>query len=116
MATYKIKHITEYQYGESVYDSINQIMLYPIQDAFQKVKHTSIKITGNPKVDTFKDKFNNKLGIFSLLEPHQTLNISSCIEVEVSPVTEPKLSLSTEEQWEDLQKKESRSFGKRIFG
>lgn len=106
MATYKIKHITEYQYAESVYDSINQIMLYPIQDAFQKVKQTSIKITGNPEIDIFKDKFNNKLGIFSLLEPHQTLNISSCIEVEVSPVVEPKLALSTEEQWEDLQKKD----------
>mgnify|MGYP006196536365 CR=1 FL=1 len=106
MATYKIKHITEYQYAESVYDSINQIMLYPIQDAFQKVKQTNIKITGNPEVDTFKDKFNNKLGIFSLLEPHQTLNISSCIEVEVSPVVEPKLSLSIQDQWEDLQKKD----------
>jgi transglutaminase-like putative cysteine protease len=104
MATYKIKHITQYQYAQSVYDSINQIMLYPINDTFQKVKHVSIKITGNPDIDVFKDKFQNKLGVFSLLEPHDLLEITSCIEVDVKEIKEPKLSLSIEDQWEDLQK------------
>ena len=35
MAKYKIKHITHYFYKSPVYESINQIMLYPIQDLHQ---------------------------------------------------------------------------------
>ncbi len=104
MAIYKIKHITEYQYTQPVYDSINQVMLYPIEDFFQKVRHSNIKISTNPNIDEFKDKFNNQLGIFSILTPHTVLNITSCIEVEVLPVMSPKLRLSIPEQWDDLRK------------
>ena len=104
MAIYKIKHITEYQYTNSVYDSINQIMLYPIKDVYQKTKQVSIKVSGNPLISTFKDKFGNQLGIFSFLDPHQILNITSCIEVETCVVTEPVIKLSITEQWEDLAK------------
>ncbi len=89
MPIYKIKHITNYFYLEPVYDSINQMMLYPIADQHQKVIHHSIKITDNPSVQVFTDKFGNTLGIFSYLQPHTELNITSDLEIETFAFSEP---------------------------
>lgn len=101
MPTYKIKHITNYIYDAPVYDSINQILLYPVQDYFQKVIHHSLKISHKPAVDVFTDKFGNLLGIFSILSPHTQLSITSHLEVEVLPVLEPVSSKSIPELWQE---------------
>lgn len=102
MARYKIKHITHYFYNTPVYDSINQIMLYPVQDYYQRMDYLNIKISGNPQIQTFTDKYQNILGIFNILEPHSQLNITSNIEVEVLPVPEPIINSSVEEQWQTI--------------
>lgn len=102
MATYKIKHITNYIYDRSVYDSINQIMVYPYQDYFQKIHFLNIKVSNNPAIQTFTDKFHNLLGIFNILEPHNQLNIVVDMEVEVLPKNEPVVEISIDEQWQEL--------------
>ena len=101
MAKYKIKHITDYYYGADVYDSINQIMLYPIEDSRQKVLNHTIGITQNPLISRFKDKYGNDLAIFSLLAPHKYLNINSIIEVDIDPFFEPILD-DTSSSWEKI--------------
>jgi transglutaminase-like putative cysteine protease len=101
MPIYKIKHITNYLYDQPVYDSINQILLYPVQDYFQKVIHHSLKISNKPAVDVFNDKFGNRLGIFSILSPHSQLNITSHVEVEVQPIIEPVSAKSPSELWKE---------------
>lgn len=103
MPTYKIKHITHYIYDQPVYDSINQILLYPIQDYFQKVIQHTLKISHKPAVDVFTDKFGNRLGIFSILSPHSRLEITSHIEVEVQPTIEPVSSKSPDSLWQEYE-------------
>jgi transglutaminase-like putative cysteine protease len=104
MATYKIKHITNYFYDKAVYDSINQLMVYPIQDYYQKIHYLNIRISNNPSVQTFTDKYHNLLGIFNILELHKQLTITADMEVDVKPTIEPIFELSIAEQWSELEK------------
>ncbi len=48
MSKFKIRHITKYTYEDTVRDSANQIMLYPLKDQYQEVLQQQIVITGNP--------------------------------------------------------------------
>ena len=103
MAKYKIKHITHYFYKSPVYESINQIMLYPIQDLHQTLHFQSIRITDSPSIEIFKDHYFNQLGIFNILKPHSELSIQSNIVVEVIPIEEPVLKISPSEQWKEIE-------------
>ena len=103
MAKYKIKHITHYFYKSPVYESINQIMLYPIQDLHQTLHFQSIRITDSPSIEIFKDHYFNQLGIFNILKPHSELSIQSNIVVEVIPIEEPVLEISPTEQWKEIE-------------
>jgi transglutaminase-like putative cysteine protease len=75
MADYHIKHITRYTYASTVIDCSNQIMLYPINDSLQIVKTHELKITNDPAVEVFTDFFENRIGVFSVVEPHNELTI-----------------------------------------
>ena len=103
MAKYKIKHITHYFYKTPVYESINQIMLYPIQDLHQTLHFQSIRITDSPSIEIFKDHYFNQLGIFNILKPHSELSIQSNVVVEVIPIEEPVLEISPTEQWKEIE-------------
>jgi len=103
MAKYKIKHITHYFYNSPVYESINQIMLYPIQDLHQTLHFQSIRITDSPSIEVFKDHYFNQLGIFNILKPHSELSIQSNIVVEVVPIEIPNLEISIAQQWEEIE-------------
>ena len=102
MAKFKIEHITRYTYEQSVRDSANQIMLYPIEDEFQEVISHRLLITGNPSVEIHTDTFNNKIGTFTHSNPHQQLTISSKLEVQTSDRKLPEDTTAASAQWEDL--------------
>ncbi len=102
MARYKINHITRYTYSHPVIDSVNQIMLYPLEDEWQKVISHSIKVSGNPQIENFTDYFGNTRGIFTLLQPHQHLNIQSESEIETREIAEPEDTETPEAQWQAL--------------
>ncbi len=75
MPKYRIKHITRYSYPSPVIDSANQVMLFPIDDEMQEVKKHELLITHQPSVEVFTDYFGNKVGIFSVIKPHNQLTI-----------------------------------------
>ncbi|MFD2725302.1 transglutaminase family protein [Hyunsoonleella rubra] len=102
MSLYYIKHITKYDYSGYVYDGANQIRLYPLNNEFQKVNEQKITINGNPDIHTYQDFYLNKVGSFSLVEPHNFLSIVSDIEVETFPIVFPMDSKPAKEQWEEL--------------
>lgn len=104
MADYHIKHITRYTYASTVIDCSNQIMLYPINDSLQIVKTHELKITNDPLVETFTDFFENKIGVFSVVEPHNELTIQSDIVVSTTPVISPVDNIDPGQQWEELSK------------
>lgn len=102
MADYHIKHITRYTYASTVIDCTNQIMLYPINDDKQSVNKHEIKITGEPPVDIFQDYFGNKIGVFSLVKPHNNLSIESIMDVVIQEIEIPGDTEAAEEQWKQL--------------
>lgn len=103
MPVFKVKHITRYTYDSPVVDCTNQIMLFPIQDHLQNVVHHKLTITKNPPVEIFVDYFGNRLGMFSLIEPHKELLILSESEVITYEVNVPENERPAEDQWNDLQ-------------
>ncbi|MBK9734698.1 MAG: transglutaminase family protein [Saprospiraceae bacterium] len=99
MPIYKIKHNTHYFYEQYVHDSMNQMMLYPINDKNQKVLAHTIHIHTQPEIECFKDKYGNILGIFSIIKPHIELHITSVVEVEIHPVVLPVFNVISSDLW-----------------
>lgn len=102
MPSFKIKHITRYSYSSPAVECTNQIMLYPIQDALQSLVSHKITITKNPNVEIFIDYFGNQLGMFSIVEPHIELLVSSEAEVITQEVLVPQNELPAGDQWQRL--------------
>jgi transglutaminase-like putative cysteine protease len=103
MPSYKIHHVTKYSYPSPVIDCTNQIMLYPISDEHLAVQKHQLKISLNPQIEVFQDYFGNKVGMFSIIQPHQELYIESTAEVITNPVLLPKDELPAEDQWNHLE-------------
>jgi transglutaminase-like putative cysteine protease len=103
MPVYKINHITRYTYAAPVIDCTNQIMLYPIMDEHLTVQKHQVKVSHGPEIEIFHDYFGNKVGSFSIIQPHTELLIQSTAEVITNQVLVPMDEASVEDQWKHLQ-------------
>jgi transglutaminase-like putative cysteine protease len=99
MPDYRIRHITRYTYPEPVRDSANQIMLFPVNDVAQQVKKHELHITGYPGIEEFIDYYGNKIGIFTILDPHTELRIDSLLEVTTRPMGSSLPPGTPAEEW-----------------
>lgn len=99
MSKFKIRHITRYLYEVPVRDSANQIILYPIKDAYQDILQHTVQITGNPEVEIHNDYYGNEVGTFTHSKPHNELVIDSRLVVVTKNKPMPTVNLSKEEQW-----------------
>ena len=102
MPEYRIKHITRYTYPSQVIDSANQVMLFPLDDEQQEVKKHDLLISHQPSVEVFADYFGNKIGIFSIIRPHNELLIESIIHVITHEAKWPVHDHDAASQWENL--------------
>ncbi|MBU2949125.1 transglutaminase family protein [Tamlana agarivorans] len=100
MPTFYIKHITEYNYSDSVYDAASQMMLHPIQDAYQNIPSHTLSITNNPTIETRKDFYGNTVGTFMIIEPHTQLSIISEVEAVTFEKSLPEDQAPLEQQWD----------------
>lgn len=83
MATFKIVHITKYQYNWPIKESINEIRLFPYHFNDQEVLDHQLLITSNPIVEISKDFYGNSVGNFNILHPHKEMIIESRMTVNV---------------------------------
>lgn len=81
MSTYTIQHITEYKYDAPIIDSVNMIKVYPYQSDDQNVISQEVLITNDPLINFYIDYWGNRVGIFSITEPHETIKIDSRIKI-----------------------------------
>ncbi len=102
MPKFTIIHTTSYNYNHKVYDSANQIMLYPIEDEWQELLTHKLKISGDPSVDIFTDYYGNKVGTFTNPHLHEQLQIESTIIVQTLKKTLPNRSIFLADQWATL--------------
>jgi transglutaminase-like putative cysteine protease len=102
MPEFYIKHLTQYSYQGLVHDSANQVILYPVTDAYQEVYKQDLKITGDPEVYVHNDYYDNRVGNFTLRDPHNRLEILSTIHVVTKPRPLPIDTIFSGEQWKEL--------------
>ena len=102
MSQFRIQHVTRYIYEETVRDSANQIMLYPINDDYQSVVEHALTITGNPAIHTHDDYYGNKVGTFTYAQPHHEMVIHSQLTVETTEKKLPTDETPREQQWNEL--------------
>ena len=102
MSKFRIQHITRYLYEDTVRDSANQIMLYPIRDEYQDVLQHNIQVTGNPVINIHEDYYGNHVGTFTYTHPHKELIIDSQLMVLTKMRTLPDDSAPAGDQWQAL--------------
>lgn len=102
MSKFKITHLTKYIYDVPVRDSANQIMLYPIQDAFQEVASQKVVITGDPAVNIYHDYYGNEIGTFTNSQPHNLLVITSKLQIVTTAKELPIDNVIPQQQWDEL--------------
>lgn len=103
MPIYHVKHTTKYNYPSPVSDSANQIILSPQSSASQEIISHAIKINPDTTVDSFFDYFGNKVGVFTILQPHTDLTITVEAEVETKPLLMPSNFWPAPTQWDNLE-------------
>jgi transglutaminase-like putative cysteine protease len=105
MPLYHVKHITKYQYPLPVTDSANQIILRPQSNDFQEIKNHKISISPNSAIDYFLDYMGNSVGVFTIIQPHDSLEIISELDVLTHSIPLPISDLSAAEEWEIIAQK-----------
>ncbi len=99
---YRVRHITTYDYQDSVSVSHHIVRLTPRTLAHQVCSQTAIHVTPMPPVAavTHNDYFGNPVTSFTLQEPHDKLSVEAVSELEVTPPTAPDFANST--PWETV--------------
>jgi transglutaminase-like putative cysteine protease len=77
-------------------------MLYPIHDSQLEVRRHEVTISHAPGVETFKDYFGNRVGVFSVIKPHTELLVVSEADVITKPIELPTDNASALEEWEKM--------------
>jgi transglutaminase-like putative cysteine protease len=95
MPTFRIHHITKYEYDRPVSESMNEIRIFPYQCREQETLQHDMLITGQPEVQTFSDYWGNKTGSFSLLPSHKMLSIESKLVVRTTATTQLDINFHT---------------------
>lgn len=101
MATFRILHVTRYEYDRPVRESLNEIRIYPYPCPDQEVLQHDLLITAHPEVHVFTDYWGNKAGVFNVLLPHHVLSIESRLLVRTTAASQLTINFhSTFEQLE----------------
>lgn len=95
MPTFKIHHITSYEYDRPVTESINEIRITPYACEEQEILEHELNITGNPSILTYTDYWGNRIGQFNVNPPHSELVIESKLVVRTKAPTDRTLVFNT---------------------
>ena len=102
MKKFYLKHLTTYKYSNNVTESNNKIHLYPYNDLNQQIVTHKIIISGNPAISTYIDDYNNRVGSFNYLPPHNFLSILSEAEINKNRIIMPEDTMDIKSQWSFL--------------
>ena len=104
MPTFKIQHITTYEYDRLIQESMNEIKIFPVISSDQEILHQELSITGNPELLYFYDYWNNKSANFNLFPPHQKLVIDSRLIVRTTRSSDLNINFISvfNEMWNEV--------------
>ena len=98
MMQLRIVHTTGFEYDGQATASYNQARLTPVSDADQIVAHARLDVQPTPWTYTYPDYFGTQVTAFEVLDPHESLLVTSTATVHTNrqPTPEPVLA------WEAL--------------
>lgn len=99
MKKFFLKHLTTYKYSNNISESNNKIYLYPYNDINQQIVTHKIAVSGNPIISTYIDDYNNRVGFFNYIPPHNFLSILSEAEIIKTRIVMPEDTMNISEQW-----------------
>lgn len=109
MPTFRIHHITSYEYNRPVTESVNEIRIFPYSCESQEVLMHDLNITGQPELHTYLDYWGNKAGVFNLPSAHVELVIESKLVVRTIMDMDRRLNFNT--GFDSLQAEVQRDIG-----
>lgn len=99
--TYRVRHVTTYDYEDPVSVSHHIVRLTPHNSQRQTCNYATVTITPQPSSRSRHiDYFGNTITLFTLLEPHDRLVIEADSEIDVSALNPPDPARSA--PWESV--------------
>jgi transglutaminase-like putative cysteine protease len=104
MPTFRIQHITTYEYDRLIQESMNEIKIFPIISSDLEILQQELTITGNPELMYFYDYWNNRAASFNLFPPHQKLVIDSRLTVRTTRSSDLNINFISvfDEMWGEV--------------
>lgn len=97
---WRVVHTTAYRYSEPVPVCHNEVHLAPRDSSRQRVRRHRLDVTPPPAgVSDHTDVFGNRVGFFTVDEPHERLVVTSVSDVEVA--VEPA-AIPGDRPWEEV--------------
>ncbi|KRE45859.1 transglutaminase family protein [Paenibacillus sp. Soil522] len=85
-----ISHVTQYEYADTVTDSVNEIRLTPSTNERQSCYQQAIAIEPNASLFSYEDYFGNRVHAFSVNGPHKRLTIRTSMTVVTKQAPSPE--------------------------
>jgi transglutaminase-like putative cysteine protease len=95
MPTFKIQHITQYEYDRPVKESVNEIKIFPYQCPEQETLQHELIITEQPELHYYNDYWNNRTAIFNVLPAHKVLTIDSRLIIRTTGTNQLRVNFNT---------------------
>ena len=79
-----VSHVTRLRYGEPVVEAHSEVRKMPVDTGLQRVVTKSLEVTPSAQVSEYVDYFGSHVQYFSLLEPHEFVEIRANSVVETT--------------------------------
>jgi transglutaminase-like putative cysteine protease len=98
---YRVRHVTQYRYSDTVEISQSALWLTPRQTPWQTVRSTRIDVSPRPDVlTTRQDYFANVASYIHVQERHEQVTVLATSEIDLRPPTYPEPQ--TTPAWESV--------------
>src|SRR5271163_1507467 len=88
MLFYSIRHLTKFQYGKPVSESVMEMRMHPRSDSNQRCLSFSLSVSPRCRVFSYRDHLGNNIHHFDMPGEHEQLVIVAESLVEQQPLAE----------------------------
>ena len=82
----RVLHRTTFTYAGKAHDSFNEVRLRPVDDATQRCRHFSLRLTPGSASRDYHDFYGNTVHYFEVPETHNKLVIEAVSSIETVPM------------------------------
>ena len=104
----RVRHLTVYEYHDSVQDSFNEARLQPVNDTAQECVDFHLRIDPTASLRDYPDFYGNCVHYFDVPQPHSRLEVEAISDIQTQadsrgqiPAVNPPTSLQDNAEVED---------------